>query len=105
MKIFNFNPITFINVNSNDSADFIKFIINFLYLTGNGAGQTIAVACVMTYYASLMSLIIYYLFASFSSVLPWTVCEEEWTNCYPSGEVNNINDTIGMSSSSELYFL
>ncbi|XP_077293648.1 sodium-dependent nutrient amino acid transporter 1-like [Arctopsyche grandis] len=74
-------------------------------MRGSGAGQTVAVACVMTYYASLMSIIIYYLFASFSSVLPWTVCEESWKNCYPSGEDLSINETMGLESSSELYFL
>lgn len=39
---------------------------------------------VVTYYCCLMALTTFYFFASFASVLPWTVCDESWAedNCF-----------------------
>jgi len=34
--------------------------------------------CVLSYYCSLMALTIYYFIASFSSTLPWAVCDPLW---------------------------
>ena len=43
-------------------------------LAGIGYGQALSTWVVTTYYVSLMSLCLFYFFASFSSVLPWAVC-------------------------------
>lgn len=41
---------------------------------GVGYGQAFATWAVVTYYVSLMGLTVFYFFASFSSVLPWSSC-------------------------------
>lgn len=41
---------------------------------GVGYGQAFATWAVVTYYVSLMGLTVFYFFASFSSVLPWSQC-------------------------------
>ena len=38
----------------------------------------IGTACVVSYYASIMGLTVYYFFASFQTNLPWSVCDENW---------------------------
>ncbi|KAL5286670.1 hypothetical protein ACFFRR_007967 [Megaselia abdita] len=65
-----------------------------------------------TYYASLMSLISYYMVESVQSPLPWSQCRAEWgLNCLDSasgGEsvevVRNLTN-MTLSYSSELYFV
>lgn len=49
-------------------------LTRFLSLAGVGYGQAIATWAVVTYYVSLMALTVFYFFASFSTVLPWSVC-------------------------------
>ncbi|GLV34986.1 Nutrient Amino Acid Transporter 1 [Carabus blaptoides fortunei] len=71
-------------------------------LGGIGYGQMVSVIGVATYYCSLMALTLYYFFSSFSSVLPWSMCEPEWTNCVnASGSAVKANDSL---SSSEYFF-
>ncbi|XP_054009969.1 sodium-dependent nutrient amino acid transporter 1-like [Hylaeus anthracinus] len=72
---------------------------------GIGYGVTVSVFSVVTYYCSLMSLTMYYLLASFQSVLPWAVCWEEWGNvCFDSTSASNATSNVNKSSSAELYF-
>lgn len=78
---------------------------------GTGWGQTIGVACVATYYCSIMALTLFYLVNSFTANLPWVDCRDDWITNYimkdkiciasanKSGTLHN--NTI---SSSELYF-
>ena len=62
---------------------------------------------VSCYYTVLIGLAIHYLFASFSSILPWTVCDDqvilENITCIASGLSGNGNTQL--ISSSEQYFL
>ena len=55
---------------------------------GIGYGQILATFIVCSYYCVLIGISYYYLFASFQSVLPWTVCHpdlaEVGTICLPS---------------------
>jgi solute carrier family 6 amino acid transporter-like protein 5/7/9/14 len=44
---------------------------------GIGAGQVIGCFYVVSYYSSLIALAIYYFFASFTKVLPWTICNPD----------------------------
>lgn len=81
-------------------------------LPGIGAGQVIASICVITYYSSLVSLTVYYFFASFAMELPWAHCSPEWgANCVDSQtKFQQINESIfesakNRSSSSEQYFM
>ena len=45
-----------------------------------GFGSAIGTACVVSYYASIMALTVFYFFASFKSVLPWAECDPAWVN-------------------------
>lgn len=72
---------------------------------GIGYGQIICSWYVATYYSFLMGLTIFYLGMSFSDILPWSVCDDQWAdeNCvnstsYNPGHKNN------SQSSSEQYF-
>ncbi|XP_043234773.1 sodium-dependent nutrient amino acid transporter 1-like isoform X1 [Amphibalanus amphitrite] len=74
---------------------------------GVGYGQMIATSAVVSYYVALMALTVFYFFASFSSVLPWMVCDPSWadlTRCVdPTTNLSQLtsNDTMG---STEMYF-
>ncbi|KFB53954.1 AGAP010865-PA-like protein [Anopheles sinensis] len=87
-------------------------------MRGVGYGQILSTTIVTTYYASLMATTLRYLFDSFQSILPWTVCEDSWAgSCIPSG-VRNVTAEAAMTalnsstavslanrtSSAELYF-
>ncbi|XP_017760556.1 PREDICTED: sodium-dependent nutrient amino acid transporter 1-like isoform X1 [Eufriesea mexicana] len=72
---------------------------------GIGYGLTISVFSVVTYYCSLMALTVYYLLASFQSVLPWAFCWPEWGDaCFDSTLASNEVTNISKSSSADLYF-
>ncbi|XP_076679956.1 sodium-dependent nutrient amino acid transporter 1 [Andrena cerasifolii] len=72
---------------------------------GIGYGLTISVFSVVTYYCSLMALTLYYLLASFQSVLPWAVCWKEWGDgCFDSTSAGNELANVNKSSSADWYF-
>nr|XP_031829548.1 sodium-dependent nutrient amino acid transporter 1-like isoform X2 [Nomia melanderi] len=74
---------------------------------GVGWAQMFSMLAVGTYYCSLMSVTLFYLFASFQSILPWSTCLEQWgDNCVDSGKSENATKRNGTSmvSSAELYF-
>jgi solute carrier family 6 amino acid transporter-like protein 5/7/9/14 len=71
-------------------------------------GQTLCIMIVATYYSSIMAITLRYLIASFSAVLPWSECNENWIEpCYPSSGSagGNITWGNGTQSSAELYFM
>ncbi|XP_053689270.1 sodium-dependent nutrient amino acid transporter 1 isoform X2 [Sabethes cyaneus] len=80
-------------------------------MRGVGYGQIFSVIALITYYSSLMSIILSYMFDSFRSPLPWAHCRPEWgPNCLDAaakaasdGSVNDNNNT-NILSSSEFYF-
>lgn len=79
-------------------------------LRGIGVGSLVSSIAVGTYYSSLIALTLYYFFASFAWVLPWSQCREEWgSTCVDSQpkelELFAANATNQSVSSSELYFL
>ncbi|XP_014085724.2 sodium-dependent nutrient amino acid transporter 1 isoform X2 [Bactrocera oleae] len=47
-------------------------------MKGVAAGQVLATGASITYYSSIMALTLRFLIASFSKVLPWSYCREEW---------------------------
>ncbi|KAA0194672.1 nutrient amino acid transporter 1-like [Hyalella azteca] len=76
---------------------------------GVGYGQALATWSVVTYYVSLMALTVFYFFASFSSVLPWSECGEGWSTKYCVRSSSNhslltFNVSLAKSSSEE-YFI
>ncbi|XP_012261870.2 sodium-dependent nutrient amino acid transporter 1-like [Athalia rosae] len=74
-------------------------------MKGVGWGHMIAAFWVLSYYCSLMALTIYYLFASFSGILPWSYCREEWgDSCVADSSVPSNSNTTERWSSAELYF-
>lgn len=74
-------------------------------LSGTGYAQALGGAYVVTYYVSIIALCLYYLAMSFSSTLPWALCDESWDDCVPSGQAVNASQMgPGATSSAELYF-
>lgn len=79
-------------------------IIMIVYsISGIGFGQLLATACIVSYYASLMALTLFFFIQSFKSVLPWTICQDDWPFCLPAD--GSDPDGGGNVSSSEYYFL
>lgn len=76
-------------------------------LRGIGMGQVIATCFIATYYSSIMAITLRYLFDSFRSVLPWSVCKPEWGPCIASGFDYSANTSWSRDtkSSAELYFV
>ncbi|XP_038212073.1 sodium-dependent nutrient amino acid transporter 1-like [Zerene cesonia] len=74
-------------------------------MKGTGYAQTMGAGYVLSYYVSIIALCLYYLAMSFSSTLPWALCDPSWTDCVPSGEIVNMSEIQGNAvSSAELYF-
>lgn len=77
-------------------------------MRGVGTGQVLSSMFVATYYSSIMGLTLKYLYDSFSVVLPWATCREEWGPCMPAVDDNttllDVNSTGMLSSSADLYF-
>jgi len=80
---------------------------------GIGYGQSFATFVVCSYYCVLIATSCYFLFSSFQSVLPWTVCHDHLkdneTVCIPSNgptvsELNFTAENITVVSSTEQYF-
>ncbi|XP_065366659.1 sodium-dependent nutrient amino acid transporter 1 [Calliphora vicina] len=75
-------------------------------LKGVAAGQVLATGASITYYSSIMALTLRFLIASFSKVLPWSYCRQEWgAICLENDSMeNNTTDTLNKMSPAELYF-
>ncbi|KAH9633371.1 hypothetical protein HF086_004085 [Spodoptera exigua] len=74
-------------------------------MKGTGYAQALSAFYVVSYYMSIVGLCLYYLIMSFQSVLPWSVCQPEWVDCVPSGEVANLSLIQNRPiTSAELYF-
>ncbi|XP_055854044.1 sodium-dependent nutrient amino acid transporter 1-like [Episyrphus balteatus] len=74
-------------------------------MRGVGFGQVVSVSILATYYSSLMALTFRYLIASFSSVLPWSYCREEYGDaCISSGFKGNITGEGKKYPSAQFYF-
>lgn len=75
-------------------------------MAGIGVGQSYAVCMTATYYAALIALTLRFFISSFNSVLPWSLCKEEWgplciDSARTEGHISNVN---GTTSSAEYYF-
>ncbi|XP_014476330.1 PREDICTED: sodium-dependent nutrient amino acid transporter 1-like isoform X2 [Dinoponera quadriceps] len=70
---------------------------------GIGYGVTVSVFSVITYYCALMALTLFYMVASFQSVLPWAYCWHEWEGCFDSSTGSGASGN-GSISSAEFYF-
>ncbi|XP_050737516.1 sodium-dependent nutrient amino acid transporter 1-like isoform X2 [Eriocheir sinensis] len=73
---------------------------------GIGYGQMIATCSVMSYYGSIMALTVFYLFLSFNTVLPWSVCDATWAddNCVDAAKTNYSFNNESHSSSEQFYY-
>ena len=109
VKIYAFSPVFKVTIRMNEQ----MFFLNALYyITGIGIGQLLSTICIITYYTSLIALTLYYMFASFSSELPWARCVESWgADCVDTitKSVVHSNESLAQqtkaTSSSEYYFL
>uniref|UniRef100_W8B974 Transporter n=1 Tax=Ceratitis capitata TaxID=7213 RepID=W8B974_CERCA len=77
-------------------------------MKGVAAGQVLATGASITYYSSIMALTLRFLIASFSKVLPWSYCREEWGDTCIDSKKNKTdvvtNDTNIKTTSAEFYF-
>ncbi|XP_036332945.1 sodium-dependent nutrient amino acid transporter 1 [Rhagoletis pomonella] len=82
-------------------------------MKGIAAGQVLATGASITYYSSIMALTLRFLIASFSKVLPWSYCREEWgdiclneTNsaANSSQNISLVQERQTKMSAAELYF-
>jgi len=79
---------------------------------GIGYGQAFATFIVTSYYCVLIAISIHFLFSSFQTVLPWTICHEDLKEntsiCLPSNQnISNLNITdtnMTVVASTEQYF-
>lgn len=100
------NSRPFCSSYSSNNKSRVAVMFNLLF-SGIGYGVTISVFFVVTYYCSLMALAVYYLLASFQSVLPWSFCWEEWKDiCFDSAPTDReiVANISSKSSSADLYF-
>lgn len=69
-----------------------------------GFAQLFSVSYVAIFYNYLMGISIFYFIASFSSELPWTKCDDAWTNetnwCADNPNATNFNNKTW----AELYY-
>ena len=55
-----------------------------VYMKGIGYGSMLVVCYITLYYATIIAYSVFYLFASFRLVMPWSTCNNPWNtaNCY-----------------------
>ncbi|XP_074663038.1 sodium- and chloride-dependent glycine transporter 1-like isoform X1 [Tubulanus polymorphus] len=56
---------------------------------GMGWAMIIVTFCVSLYYNVIVAYCLYYLFASMTSVLPWSTCDNEWNSEYCTNDIND----------------
>ncbi|XP_011189045.2 sodium-dependent nutrient amino acid transporter 1 isoform X1 [Zeugodacus cucurbitae] len=68
-------------------------------MKGIGIGQVLSISFVTTYYVAIMGMIVRYLFDSFKSPLPWTVCDDAWNEtCVASGTMPTPEPILEMTT-------
>jgi hypothetical protein len=83
------------------------YLINIflLFTAGIGYGQMFATLMVLLYYCSLIALAAFYLVQSFAAELPWSICFDDWKDCFDSRKTDQDERNLtGLRSSSELFF-
>ena len=75
------------------SMSFLQF--SLICLLGIGWAMVIISALVAIYYNLIIAYTLYYLFASFTSELPWQRCRPEWEkyNCFEKTGFKGMNET------------
>ena len=85
----------------------VKAMTAIPLLKGVGIAQQVGTTCVVTYYCSLIGLVLFYLFRSFAANLPWSSCNPSWNDvkCIAATTTSTTLNRTGSVSSSELYFM
>lgn len=76
--------------------------MSVLSVVGVGLAVTLLIIYTQCYYNVVMAWILYYLFSSFTTVLPWSHCENAWNtvNCREHrGQNRTVNHTSLLNSS------
>lgn len=63
---------------------YVHYCLHFYcFFTGIGYASIVIVTLLNVYYIVILAWGVYYLFHSFTTVLPWAHCHQEWTtpNC------------------------
>jgi len=73
---------------------------------GVGVAMVIISLIVAIYYNVIMAYCLFYLFNSFRSVLPWTVCEPEWADerCFVRNQNSTVEEMEMRQTSEEQYW-
>ncbi|XP_078682720.1 sodium-dependent proline transporter-like isoform X1 [Branchiostoma floridae x Branchiostoma belcheri] len=73
---------------------------------GVGYAMVVVSALVCIYYNVIIAWALYYLFASFTNVLPWTLCNQWWNTdqCGKTFGVNGTNVTLGVNGTNSTDF-
>lgn len=80
-----------------------KNVIN-VYLVGVGYGTLIVSMIYCIYINVLLAWVLYFLYSSFTSVLPWSHCNNEWNtvNCYSTAASRNASLSNANGSAAHL---
>lgn len=66
---------------------------------GIGYGQMIASTAIVSYYVSIMAVTLFYMYSSFASTMPWTVCNPDFVNI---STCVGINTNVTANASGEI---
>ena len=55
-----------------------RLVLTLVYVAGLGITSTIVEIYICVYYNVILAWCLYYIWASFTSVLPWATCGNEW---------------------------
>jgi len=59
-------------------------------------------ACIIIYYNVIVAYCIYYFFASMTSTLPWSFCDNDWNTCECRDNAMDLNSTFPWANDSRL---
>ena len=85
---------------------FVNKYFNFwlvCILSGVGLGYMVLNGLVCIYYNVIIAIALYYLFASFTTELPWGSCGHEWNTEFCSEIVGSANATVNATGTYHLY--
>lgn len=76
-----------------------------IFMKGIGYASLLVVCYITLYYATIIAYSVFYFFASFSTILPWAKCKNEWNSDHCIERITENNYTIEKTvSAAEEYY-
>ncbi|XP_060552019.1 sodium- and chloride-dependent glycine transporter 2-like [Ruditapes philippinarum] len=72
-------------------------------MKGVGMSVVLITACIIIYYNVIVAYCIFYFFASMTSKLPWSDCNNDWNTCQCRDSTMDLNTTIPWANGSRFY--